>query len=147
MQVATNVTEQKHHVTREIRGQNLGLRRGFRGCTVWLTGLSGAGKTSIAFELEKFLVSHGVQAYGLDGDNVRTGLNKNLGFTQADREENIRRVSEVAKLMADSGDVAICSLVSPFAENRALARQIHRDADLKWVNISLMLCKYKNVQN
>lgn len=80
LQVATNVTEQKHHITREIRGQNLGLCRGFRGCTVWLTGLSGAGKTSIAFALEAFLVSRGIPAYGLDGDNIRTGLNKNLGF-------------------------------------------------------------------
>lgn len=80
LQIATNVTEQKHNITREIRGQNLGLCRGFRGCTVWLTGLSGAGKTSIAFALEAFLVSRGIPAYGLDGDNIRTGLNKNLGF-------------------------------------------------------------------
>lgn len=131
LQVATNVTEQKHHVTREMRGHNLGVCRGFRGCTVWLTGLSGAGKTSIAFELEAFLVSHGIPAYGLDGDNMRTGLNKNLGFVPTDREENIRRVAEVAKLFADSGQVAICSLVSPFAENRNLARKIHEEADLK----------------
>lgn len=114
-----------------MRGKNLGICRGFRGCTVWLTGYSGAGKTSIAFELEAFLVSHGIPAYGLDGDNIRTGLNKNLGFTQADREENIRRVAEVAKMFADGGVVAICSLVSPFAENRVLARKIHEDADLK----------------
>lgn len=129
LQVATNVSEQKHHITREVRGQSLG--RGFRGCTVWLTGLSGAGKTSIAFELEAFLVSHGISAYGLDGDNIRTGLNKNLGFSQADREENIRRVAEVAKLFADSGQVAICSFVSPFADDREMARKIHKDADLK----------------
>lgn len=129
--MATNVTEQKHHVTRDVRGQNLGVCHGFRGCTVWLTGLSGAGKTSIAFELEAFLVSHGIPAYGLDGDNVRTGLNKNLGFAESDREENIRRVAEVAKLFADAGVVAICSLVSPFASNRASARKIHEDAELK----------------
>lgn len=129
--MATNVTEQKHHVTRALRGQNLGLCRGFRGCTVWLTGFSGAGKTSIAFELERFLVSRGIPAYGLDGDNIRTGLNKNLGFSQADREENIRRVAEVAKLFADSGVVAICSFVSPFADDRDMARTIHKNADLK----------------
>lgn len=127
--MATNVSEQKHHITREVRGQYLG--RGFRGCTVWLTGLSGAGKTSIAFELEAFLVAHGIPAYGLDGDNIRTGLNKNLGFSQSDREENIRRVAEVAKLFADSGQVAICSFVSPFADDREMARKIHKDADLK----------------
>lgn len=80
LQVATNVTEQKHNITREYRGQNLGTCRGFRGCTIWLTGYSGAGKTSIAFELEAYLVSKGIPAYGLDGDNIRTGLNKNLGF-------------------------------------------------------------------
>ena len=81
---------------------------------LFLTGLSGAGKTSISFELEAFLVSHGIPAYALDGDNVRSGLNKNLGFSKEDREENIRRVAEVAKLFADSGVVALCSFVSPF---------------------------------
>lgn len=118
-------------MTRALRGQNLGLCRGFRGCTVWLTGFSGAGKTSIAFELERFLVSRGIPAYGLDGDNIRTGLNKNLGFSQTDREENIRRVAEVAKLFADSGVVAICSFVSPFADDREMARTIHKSCDLK----------------
>lgn len=125
------MTEQKHYITREIRGQYLGTFRGFRGCTIWLTGLSGAGKTSIAFELEKFLVTHRILAYGLDGDNIRTGLNKNLGFSQSDREENIRRVAEVAKLFAEAGFVAICSFVSPFADDRDLARKIHEDSDLK----------------
>ncbi|XP_055636375.1 bifunctional 3'-phosphoadenosine 5'-phosphosulfate synthase isoform X2 [Toxorhynchites rutilus septentrionalis] len=150
LQVATNVTEQKHNVTREVRGQNLGLCRGFRGCTVWLTGLSGAGKTSIAFELEAYLVSKGIPAYGLDGDNIRTGLNKNLGFTQVDREENIRRVAEVAKLFADSGVVAICSFVSPFAEDREMARRIHKDADLKffeiYVDTPLEVCELRDVK-
>ncbi|CAO1395007.1 unnamed protein product [Diamesa hyperborea] len=150
LQVATNVTEQKHHVTRDMRGQNLGLCRGFRGCTVWLTGLSGAGKTSIAFELEAFLVSKGIPSYGLDGDNIRTGLNKNLGFTQIDREENIRRVAEVAKLFADSGVVAICSFVSPFGEDRDLARKIHKDADLKFfeifVDTPLSVCESRDVK-
>ena len=88
---ATNVQEQQHHVTREGRGRVVGGGgRGFRGCTIWLTGLSGAGKTTIAFSLEEYLVSRGIPAYGLDGDNVRTGLNKNLGFSPEDREENIR---------------------------------------------------------
>ncbi|XP_034480436.1 bifunctional 3'-phosphoadenosine 5'-phosphosulfate synthase isoform X2 [Drosophila innubila] len=150
LQVATNVTEQKHHVTRETRGKNLGLCRGFRGCTVWLTGLSGAGKTSIAFELEAYLVSRGIPAYGLDGDNIRTGLNKNLGFTPADREENIRRVGEVAKLFADSGVVSICSFVSPFADDREMARKIHKDAGLKFyeifVDTPLDVCETRDVK-
>lgn len=76
-------------------------------------------------------MSRGIPAYGLDGDNVRTGLNKNLGFSQTDREENIRRVAEVAKLFADSGVVSICSFVSPFADDRDMARSIHKNADLK----------------
>ncbi|XP_020801843.1 bifunctional 3'-phosphoadenosine 5'-phosphosulfate synthase isoform X1 [Drosophila serrata] len=150
LQVATNVTEQKHHVTRETRGKNLGLCRGFRGCTVWLTGLSGAGKTSIAFELEAYLVSRGIPAYGLDGDNIRTGLNKNLGFTPAEREENIRRVGEVAKLFADSGVVSICSFVSPFADDREMARKIHKDAGLKFyeifVDTPLDVCETRDVK-
>ncbi|KAI9581412.1 bifunctional 3'-phosphoadenosine 5'-phosphosulfate synthase isoform X1 [Glossina fuscipes] len=150
LQVATNVTEQKHNVTREIRGRNLGLCRGFRGCTVWLTGLSGAGKTTIAFELEAYLVSRGIPAYGLDGDNIRTGLNKNLGFTPPDREENIRRVGEVAKLFADSGVVAICSFVSPFTYDRKMARKIHEDSDLKFyeifVNTPLSVCESRDVK-
>lgn len=150
LQVATNVTEQKHHITREVRGKNLGFCRGFRGCTVWLTGLSGAGKTSIAFELEAYLVSRGIPAYGLDGDNIRTGLNKNLGFSPSDREENIRRVAEVAKLFADSGVVAICSFVSPFADDREMARKIHKDFDLKFYEIfidtPLSVCESRDVK-
>ena len=96
-QKATNVFLQEHHVTRDRRAKVLGRNgdQGFRGCTVWFTGLSGAGKTTISFALEEYLVSRGISAYGLDGDNVRTGLNKNLGFSPEDREENIRRVAEV----------------------------------------------------
>lgn len=87
---------------------------------------------------------------GLDGDNIRTGLNKNLGFSQIDREENIRRVAEVAKLFADSGVVAVCSFVSPFAEDRDLARKIHKDADLKFLEIfvdtPLTVCEARDVK-
>lgn len=115
-----------------------------------MTGLSGAGKTSIAFELEAYLVSHGFPSYGLDGDNIRTGLNKNLSFTQTDREENIRRVAEVAKLFADSGVVCICSFVSPFADDREMARKIHKDADLKFfeifVDTPLSVCESRDVK-
>ncbi|XP_031625687.1 bifunctional 3'-phosphoadenosine 5'-phosphosulfate synthase isoform X2 [Contarinia nasturtii] len=150
LNIATNVTEQKHHVTREVRGHYLGLSGTFRGCTVWLTGLSGAGKTSIAFECEAFLVSRGIPAYGLDGDNIRTGLNKNLGFSQADREENIRRVAEVAKLFADSGQIAICSFVSPFNNDREEARKIHKEAGLDfyeiYVDTPLEVCEARDVK-
>jgi len=83
---------------------------------IFFPGLSGAGKTSVSFELEAYLVARGIPAYGLDGDNMRTGLNRDLGFSPADREENIRRVAEVAKLFADSGVVTLCSFVSPFQQ-------------------------------
>lgn len=85
-------------------------------------GLSGAGKTSVSFELEAYLVARGIPAYGLDGDNMRTGLNRDLGFSPADREENIRRVAEVAKLFADSGVVTLCSFVSPFQQVSIVAK-------------------------
>uniref|UniRef100_A0A9J8B799 3'-phosphoadenosine 5'-phosphosulfate synthase 2b n=1 Tax=Cyprinus carpio carpio TaxID=630221 RepID=A0A9J8B799_CYPCA len=116
LQRATNVVYQAHHVSRSKRGQVVGTRGGFRGCTVWLTGLSGAGKTTIGFALEEYLVSHAIPCYSLDGDNIRHGLNKNLGFTATDREENIRRIAEVAKLFADAGLVCITSFISPFTK-------------------------------
>uniref|UniRef100_A0A672KR22 Bifunctional 3'-phosphoadenosine 5'-phosphosulfate synthase 1 n=1 Tax=Sinocyclocheilus grahami TaxID=75366 RepID=A0A672KR22_SINGR len=114
MQRATNVTYQAHHVSRNKRGQVVGTRGGFRGCTVWLTGLSGAGKTTVSMALEEYLVCHGIPCYTLDGDNIRQGLNKNLGFSPEDREENIRRIAEVAKLFADAGLVCIASFISPY---------------------------------
>ncbi|KAF7996306.1 hypothetical protein HCN44_001938 [Aphidius gifuensis] len=148
--IATNVTKQLKDLSRNERGQIIGCYPGFRGCTVWMTGLSGAGKTSIAFQVEKYLVNNGIPAYGLDGDNMRTGLNKNLGFKKEDREENIRRVSEVAKLFADSGYITLCSFVSPFSNDRNLARIIHEDADLPFfeifVDASLNTCEARDVK-
>ena len=114
--MATNVYKQSHIVNRRDRSKVLGQSR-FHGCTIWFTGLSGAGKTTVSFALEQYLVSRGIPAYGLDGDNIRTGLNKNLGFAKEDREENIRRVAEVGKLFADSGVVALCSFVCPGKED------------------------------
>ncbi|XP_077291537.1 3'-phosphoadenosine 5'-phosphosulfate synthase isoform X2 [Arctopsyche grandis] len=150
IQVATNVREQKHQVSRAKRGMAIGSTRGFRGSTVWFTGFSGAGKTSIAFALEALLVSKGIPAYGLDGDNIRTGLNKNLGFSKEDREENIRRVAEVAKLFADSGVLALCSFVSPFAEDRDMARRIHKECDLPFLEVfvdtPLAVCESRDVK-
>ncbi|KAF7385311.1 hypothetical protein HZH68_013741 [Vespula germanica] len=150
MTSCTNVSEQAHHVSRTKRGQAIGHVRGFRGCTVWLTGLSGAGKTSIAFQVEAILVDHGIAAYGLDGDNVRSGLNCNLGFSKEDRKENIRRVAEVAKLFADSGQICLCSFVSPFEEDRQMARQIHKASDLPFfevfVDTPLNVCEARDTK-
>ncbi|XP_014476620.1 PREDICTED: bifunctional 3'-phosphoadenosine 5'-phosphosulfate synthase-like [Dinoponera quadriceps] len=148
--VATNVTSQAHHVSRKKRGQAIGSVGGFRGCTIWMTGLSGAGKTSISFQLEEYLVSRGIPAYSLDGDNIRTGLNRNLGFSKEDREENVRRVAEVARLFADGGVIALCSFVSPFATDRRMAREIHEKADLPFfevfVEASLQVCESRDVK-
>ena len=136
VQKATNVSYQKNHVTRNKRGAALGREdSAFRGCTIWFTGLSGAGKTTLSFALEEFLVSRGIPAYGLDGDNIRTGLNKNLGFAPEDREENIRRVAEVGKLFADSGTVALCAFVSPYKKDRDLARRLHLEAGLPFLEV------------
>lgn len=147
---ATNVTYQEHHVSRDRRGQIMGQRAGFRGCTIWFTGLSGAGKTTISFGVESFLCSFGTPAYALDGDNIRHGLNKNLGFSPEDREENIRRVGEVAKLFADSGVVCLTSFISPFAKDRELARKMHEEAGLifleVFVNTPLEICEQRDVK-
>ncbi len=97
---------------------------GHGAAVVWLTGLSGAGKSSLANKLEQHLHARGLHTYLLDGDNVRLGLNKDLGFTAQDRVENVRRVAEVAKLMVDAGLVVIAALISPFRDERAAARRL-----------------------
>ncbi|VTJ59163.1 Hypothetical predicted protein [Marmota monax] len=113
-------------------------------------GLSGAGKTTISFALEEYLVSHAIPCYSLDGDNVRHGLNKNLGFSPGDREENIRRIAEVAKLFADAGLVCITSFISPFAKDRENARKIHESAGLPFfeifVDAPLNICESRDVK-
>lgn len=95
------------------------------GLTLWLTGLSASGKSTVATALEQHLLHLGLSAYRLDGDNVRFGLNKDLGFSEADRNENIRRIAEVAKLFADSATIAITSFISPYRADRDAARALH----------------------
>ncbi|MFD3427228.1 adenylyl-sulfate kinase [Nocardia fluminea] len=124
------------------------FERGHAGATVWLTGLSGSGKSSLAVELERQLVAAGRPAYLLDGDNLRHGLNAGLGFSPADRDENVRRVAEVAALFADSGAVAIVSVISPFAAQRAAARTAHADRELPFhevfVDTPLEVCERRD---
>jgi adenylyl-sulfate kinase len=105
------------------------------GATVWLTGLSGSGKSTIAVELERQLVAAGRAAYLLDGDNLRHGLNGDLGFSAADRDENVRRVAHVARLFCDAGVVAIVPLISPYRAARDLARALHDTADLPFLEV------------
>ena len=128
---ATNITWHEGHVTREERQSLLGQR----GATLWFTGLSASGKSTIAFTLEHELIRRGRLAYVLDGDNIRHGLNRNLGFSAEDRAENIRRIGEVAKLFADCGVVAMTSFISPYRKDRDQVRSLHEEANLPFLEI------------
>jgi adenylylsulfate kinase len=128
---ATNITWHEGHVTRDER--NALLKQ--KGCTIWFTGLSGSGKSTIAYTLEHALVQRGHLAYVLDGDNIRHGLNKNLGFSAADREENIRRIGEVAKLFADAGVITMTSFISPYRKDRDAVRALHEAGQVPFLEI------------
>ncbi len=131
-QKATNITWHTGHIGRTEREALLGQR----GATVWLTGLSASGKSTIAVAVEAELVKRGKLAYVLDGDNVRHGLNKNLGFSPADRTENIRRVAEVARLFTDCGILAFTSFISPYRADREAARALFAEGDFVEVYVS-----------
>ena len=128
---ATNLTWHEGHVERRDRERLLAQT----GVTLWFTGLSGSGKSTIAFTLEHALIQRGRLAYVLDGDNIRHGLNKNLAFSAADREENIRRIGEVAKLFSDTGVIALTSFISPYRKDRDRVREVHLRAGLPFVEI------------
>lgn len=128
---ATNITWHEGHVSREERAHLLKQK----GATLWFTGLSGSGKSTIAYTLEHALVQRGRLAYVLDGDNIRHGLNKNLGFSAADREENIRRIGEVAKLFADCGVLTMTSFISPYRADRDKVRALHVEGKLPFIEV------------
>src|SRR5579872_1509270 len=134
-QKATNVTWHEGSVSREERQQLLNQK----GVTVWMTGLSASGKSTIACILEQMLLHKKKQSYRLDGDNIRMGLNKNLGFSADDRAENIRRIGEVAKLFADAGVIAITSFISPYRKDRDAVRANMKQGEFieVYVNVSL----------
>ncbi|MFN2488832.1 MAG: adenylyl-sulfate kinase [Actinomycetota bacterium] len=127
-----DVTWHRGELTRERRWEALG---GGGGATVWFTGLSGSGKSTIAAALEERLVLSGRPAYLLDGDNLRHGLNGDLGFDPAARDENVRRTGEVARLFADAGLVALVSLVSPYAAARNAVRTLHEADGLAFLEV------------
>ncbi len=131
LQKATNVRWEEGEVSREDRYQILKQR----GATIWFTGLSGSGKSTIAIALERALFKLGKLSYRLDGDNVRLGINKNLGFSEADRSENIRRIGEVAKLFGDAGTISLSSFISPYKADRDEVRALHEDAGLKFIEV------------
>jgi adenylyl-sulfate kinase len=128
---SSNVTWHSGHVTRDERAKALGVR----GATLWLTGLSGSGKSTVAAALERRLVLAGRGAYRLDGDNLRTGLSGDLGFRREEREEHARRAAEVACLFADAGLVAIVALISPYAVSRQQARALHEQAGIPFAEV------------
>ena len=130
--------KQKHFLERrkDHAAASAPAQTGHRGAVVWFTGLSGAGKSTIAQALERELFRRGIHTYVLDGDNIRHGLNSNLGFSPEDRVENIRRVSEVAKLMADSGVVVITAFISPYRMDRSRrAREIALEGNAEFVEV------------
>jgi adenylylsulfate kinase len=149
-QKATNITWHEGNVTRAERQKNLGQA----GCTLWMTGLSASGKSTIAVALEQVLLQRGKHAYRLDGDNIRFGLNKDakllmekqgyaepaakrfgVGFSAEDRMENIRRIGEVAKLFADAGLIAITSFISPYRADRDAVRKLHDEAGIPFLEV------------
>jgi adenylylsulfate kinase len=134
-QKATNITWHEGSVTRDEREKLLGQK----GVTVWMTGLSASGKSTIAVILEQMLLHQKKHAYRLDGDNIRMGLNKNLGFSAEDRAENIRRIGEVAKLFTDAGVIAITSFISPYKKDRDAVRASMKSGEFieVYINVSL----------
>jgi len=143
-QKATNIVWHQGAVTRADREK----MNGHKGCTVWLTGLSGSGKSTIAVDLEKRLWERGVRAYILDGDNIRHGLNKNLGFSPADRTENIRRIGEVAKLFSDAGLVTLTAFISPYRADRDQVRALMGQGDFIEVHVDcpVEVCEQRDVK-
>jgi len=139
-----NITWHDGQITPNDRTKVLG----HRGCTLWLTGLSGSGKSTIAVALEHALIKNGHLAYRLDGDNIRLGLNNNLTFSPQDRQENIRRIGEVSKLFTDAGIITICSFISPYQSDRDQVRKIHQDAGLTFlecfINTPIELCESRD---
>ena len=142
--VSANIVRAEGHVDGAARAANLG--HGSR--TVWFTGLSGSGKSTLAFAVEKALVARGVAAYVLDGDNVRFGLNRDLGFAPEDRTENIRRIGEVCRLFQDAGMIVLTAFVSPYTADRDSVRALHPEGAFVevFVDTPLEVCEARDVK-
>ena len=130
-QKATNVTWHDGDITLEDRNALMGQK----GATLWFTGLSGSGKSTVAVALEKALFERGCLSYRLDGDNIRLGINKNLGFSAEDRTENIRRIGEIAKLFVDSSVIVLSSFISPYRADRDEVRALHVESGYPFVEV------------
>lgn len=136
------ITWHPSSITKDDRRQ----LNGHNSCVLWLTGLSGSGKSTLAYELEKELFRLNCRAFVLDGDNVRHGLNQDLGFSPEDRKENIRRIAEVSKLFADAGMIVITAFISPYRADRDMARSIMREGDFVeiYVKCALTECERRD---
>lgn len=130
-QKSTNVTWHDGEVTRADRCNRLGQK----GATLWFTGLSGSGKSTVAVAVEKALHKLGKLSYRLDGDNIRLGINKNLGFSHEDRTENIRRIGEISKLYCDTGIITLNSFISPYRADRDQVRQLHEQSGYNFIEV------------
>jgi adenylylsulfate kinase len=130
-QKATNVHWHDGEISRDDRDRLMNQK----GATLWFTGLSGSGKSTIAVALEEALFERGHLSYRLDGDNIRLGINKNLGFSADDRTENIRRIGEIAKLFVDSSVIALTSFISPYREDRDKVRALHEEAGMPFIEV------------
>ncbi len=130
-QKATNVTWHEGEINRDHRAELLG----HKGATLWFTGLSGSGKSTVMVALEQALYQQKRLSYRLDGDNIRLGINKNLGFSAEDRTENIRRIGEVAKLFVDTGVIVLSGFISPYREDREKVRELHEQAGMKFIEV------------
>lgn len=136
--------KQQYSITQQMRE----ARNGHRAFVIWLTGLSGSGKSTLANELEQYLFSLGKNVFVLDGDNIRNGINKDLGFSKEGREENIRRVAEIAKLFCSAGFITIAAFISPYAADRKLAREIigkHNFVEV-YLDADLEVCSQRDVK-
>ncbi|MGD9580890.1 MAG: adenylyl-sulfate kinase [Vampirovibrionia bacterium] len=142
--VEKNITWHDHKVSKEDR-HNL---NNHKSCVIWLTGLSGSGKSTIANALEDKLHKRNFRTYTLDGDNVRHGLNKDLGFSDEDREENIRRISEVSKLFVDAGMIVMTAFISPFTKDRDIARSLVKENEFieVFVKCSIDVCEQRDTK-
>ena len=130
-QKATNVHWHDGEISRSDRSRLMQQK----GATLWFTGLSGSGKSTVAVALEEALFERGHLSYRLDGDNIRLGINKNLGFSAEDRTENIRRIGEIAKLFVDASVIALTSFISPYRDDRDQVRALHAESDMPFIEV------------
>ena len=139
-----NIKWHEAHITKQDREKILGQK----GVTIWFTGLSQSGKSTIAHEVERLLINRGLMAYVLDGDNIRHRLSKNLGFSPEDREENIRRIGEVTHLFSDAGFITIAAFISPYASDRNRVRELFREGEFieVYVDCPLEVCEERDTK-